>query len=111
VLDVPDNANPAARDEIFGPVVCVIGYRSVDEAVEIANDTDFGLSGYVYGRNVAQALAVAKRIRSGTVNVNASNMSGYVSSGGWRRSGLGRERGPEGLRVYQNLQVLNFAGP
>jgi len=111
VLDVPDNANPAARDEIFGPVVCVIGYRSVEEAVEIANDTEFGLSGYVYGRNVGEALAVAKRIRSGTVNVNASNMSGYVSSGGWRRSGLGRERGLEGLRIYQNLQVLNFAGP
>jgi aldehyde dehydrogenase (NAD+) len=109
VLDVPDNANPAARDEIFGPVVSVIGYDSIDHAVAMANDTEFGLSGYVNGRNVAEAVAIARRIRSGTVNVNTGAMSAYVSSGGWRRSGLGRERGPEGLRVYQNLQVINFS--
>ncbi len=109
VIDVVDNSNPACREEIFGPVVCVMGYRSIEEAIAIANDSDLGLSGYVFSKNVAQAIGVAKQIRSGTVNVNASNMSGYVSSGGWKRSGVGRERGVEGLRVYQNLQVLNFS--
>ncbi|MCK9542453.1 MAG: aldehyde dehydrogenase family protein [Novosphingobium sp.] len=110
VLDVPDNRNPAARDEIFGPIVSVIGYRDLDHAVAMANDTIFGLSGYVHGKDVRQALALARRIRSGTVNVNiGGHMSGYASSGGHRLSGLGRERGEEGLRVYQELQVLNFS--
>ncbi|MDB5444867.1 MAG: aldehyde dehydrogenase [Phenylobacterium sp.] len=110
VLDVPDNKNPAAQDEIFGPIVAVIGYRDVDHAVEMANDTIFGLSGYVFGKDVRAALAVAKRIRSGTVNVNLGGMmSGFASSGGHRQSGIGRERGEEGLRVYQEVQCLNFA--
>jgi aldehyde dehydrogenase (NAD+) len=109
VLDVPDNANPAAQQEIFGPVICVIGYNSVDEAVAMANDSDLGLSGYVFGKDVRQAMAVAQRIRSGTVNVNTALNSPYVSSGGWKRSGIARERGPEGLRIYQNLQVVNFS--
>ncbi|MDO7842133.1 aldehyde dehydrogenase family protein [Sphingomonas immobilis] len=110
ILDVPDASNPAARDEIFGPIVAVIGYRDIDHAVEIANDSIFGLSGYVYGADARAALAVAKRIRSGTVNVNIGGaMSGYASSGGHGSSGLGRERGVEGLRVYQELQCLNFA--
>lgn len=110
LLDVPDNSNPAAQDEIFGPIVAVIGYRDIDHAVEMANDTAFGLSGYVYGKDVRQALGVAQHIRSGTVNVNVGgHMSGYVSSGGHGISGLGRERGEEGLRVYQEVQCLNFA--
>ena len=55
------------------------------------------------------ATAVARRIKSGTVNVNSSLMSAYVSSGGWKNSGVGRERGPDGLRIYQNLQIMNVA--
>jgi aldehyde dehydrogenase (NAD+) len=109
ILDLPDNANPAAQHEIFGPVVGVIGYRSLDHAVEIANDTAFGLSGYVYGKDLRQAAAIAQRLRTGTVNVNSGMMSAYVSSGGWGRSGQGRERGVEGLRFYQQLQILNLA--
>ncbi|WP_242130318.1 aldehyde dehydrogenase family protein [Sphingobium sp. Sx8-8] len=109
ILDVPDNSNPAAQDEIFGPIVSVIGYRDVDHAVEMANDTIFGLSGYVWSADTRAALNVAKRIRSGTVNVNMGGaLSAYGSSGGLGLSGLGRERGVEGLRVYQDLQVLNF---
>jgi aldehyde dehydrogenase (NAD+) len=90
-------------------VVGVIGYRSLDHAVEIANDTAFGLSGYVYGKDLRQAAAIAQRLRTGTVNVNSGMMSAYVSSGGWGRSGQGRERGVEGLRFYQQLQILNLA--
>jgi aldehyde dehydrogenase (NAD+) len=110
LLEAPDNKNPAAQDEIFGPIVVVIGYRDVEHAIEMANDTIFGLSGYVYGKDVRAALEVAKRIRSGTVNVNIGGMaSGYGSSGGHGQSGLGRERGEEGLRAYQEVQVLNIA--
>ena len=109
LLDLPDNANPAAQDEIFGPVVGVIGYRSVDHAIEMANDSPFGLSGYVYGRDLRRAIGVAEQLRTGTVNVNSGLHSPYVSSGGFGLSGIGRERGEEGLRVYQQLQVLNFS--
>lgn len=104
ILDVPDNKNPAAQEEIYGPVVCVIGYRDLDHAVEIANDTIYGLSGHVYG-NTKDALAVAQRLRTGTVNVNGGLTSAYASSGGWGVSGVNRERGPEGVRVYQQTQV------
>jgi aldehyde dehydrogenase (NAD+) len=109
LLDLDDNANPAAQDEIFGPVVGVIGYNSVDHAIEMANDTRFGLSGYVYGRDLRQAVAVAGRMRTGTVNINASGLSPYTPSGGWKMSGLGRERGIEGLRMYQQAQSLNIS--
>ena len=96
VLDLPDNANPAAQDEIFGPILGVIGYDDVDDAVHIANDSIYGLSGQVYGADVAQATAVARRLRTGAVNVNTSVVSAYAPSGGYKQSGLGRERGPEG---------------
>jgi aldehyde dehydrogenase (NAD+) len=110
ILDVPDNRNPAAQDEIFGPVVGVIGYRDLDHAVEMANDSAYGLSGYVYGKNLKQAVSIAERIRTGTINVNGGNFSAYASSGGQRLSGIGRERGVEGLRIYQQLQCFNIQG-
>jgi aldehyde dehydrogenase (NAD+) len=100
-LDLPDNANPAAQDEIFGPVVGIIGYDSIDHAIEIANDSKFGLAGYVYGKDRQQALKVGMAIKSGTVNVNGGTVSAYISTGGQRMSGIGRERGVEGLRTFQ----------
>jgi aldehyde dehydrogenase (NAD+) len=110
ILDTPDNRNPAAQEEIFGPVVSVIGYRDVEHAIEMANDSPYGLSGYVFGANKAQAIEVAKRLKTGAVNVNGGLSSAYVSSGGHRMSGLGRERGEEGLRLYQNVTCINLAG-
>ncbi|CAN7555440.1 aldehyde dehydrogenase family protein [Phenylobacterium sp. LjRoot219] len=110
ILDTPDNKNPAAQEEIFGPVVSVIGYRDIDHAVEMANDSVYGLSGYVFGKDAKQAAAVAARLRTGTVNVNGGVFSAYASSGGWGASGIGRERGVEGLRVYQQIQVMNIQG-
>jgi aldehyde dehydrogenase (NAD+) len=104
VLDLPDNANPAAQEEIFGPVLAVIGYKDVDAAVQIANDSVYGLSGQVYGADVAAATAVARRIRSGAVNVNTSMFSAYAPSGGYKQSGLGRERGVEGIRAFQEVK-------
>jgi aldehyde dehydrogenase (NAD+) len=108
LLDVPDNRNPAAQDEIFGPVVCVIGYRDLDHAIQMANDSRYGLSGYVHGVDRAQALKVALRIRSGTVNVNGALTSAYASAGGHRMSGMARERGVEGLRAFQQITCLTI---
>ena len=106
VLDLPDNANPAAQDEIFGPVLAVIGYRDLDEAVAIANDSPYGLSAQVYGADVAAATNVARRLRTGAVNVNASVFSAYAPSGGYKQSGLGRERGPDGIRTFQEVKHM-----
>jgi aldehyde dehydrogenase (NAD+) len=106
VLDLPDNTNPAAQEEIFGPVLGVIGYRDLDDAVRIANDSVYGLSGQVYGADVAAATAVARRIRSGAVNVNTALFSAYAPSGGYKQSGLGRERGVEGVRAFQEVKHL-----
>ncbi len=108
ILDVPDNKNPSAQDEIFGPVVSVIGYRDVEHAIEMANDSSLGLSGYVYGKDARAALDVAKRIRTGTMNVNAFFASASSSSGGVKMSGIGRERGVEGIRAFQDVQVMNL---
>jgi aldehyde dehydrogenase (NAD+) len=109
-LDVPDNSNPAAQEEIFGPVITIIGYRDLDHAVEMANDSRYGLSGYVFGQDKKEAFRVGLGIKSGTVNVNTGMMSSYISSGGQRMSGINRERGVEGLRLYQNMSCLNLGG-
>src|SRR5262249_4377643 len=82
VLDLPDNANPAAHEEIFGPVLGILAYDDIDDAVRIANDSVYGLSAQVYGRDVAAATAVARRLRTGAVNVNAAMFSAYAPSGG-----------------------------
>ncbi len=110
VLDLPDNSNPAAQEEIFGPVVGVIGYRDLDHAVEMANDSKFGLSGWVHGVDKVASLGVGMRIRSGAVNINGAVMSSFASGGGIKMSGLGRERGTEGLREFQMLTTLNIGG-
>jgi acyl-CoA reductase-like NAD-dependent aldehyde dehydrogenase len=106
VLDLPDNSNPAAQEEIFGPVLGVIGYCDLDDAVRIANDTVYGLSGQVYSADVASATAIARRLRSGAVNVNTGMFSAYAPSGGYKQSGLGRERGVEGIRAFQEVKHM-----
>lgn len=110
ILDVPDNANPAAQDEIFGPVVAVIGYRDLDHAVEMANDSKFGLSAWVTGQDKVAAFQTGLKIRSGAVNVNGAVMSSYASGGGIKMSGIGRERGVEGLREFQMMTTFNLGG-
>ncbi len=101
-FDVPDNANPAAQDEIFGPVLSVIGYDDVDGTVRIANDSPYGLSAQVYGADVAAATAIARRIRAGAVNVNTSCSAPTrrrrlqaERPGAWR-GGRGHPRVPRG---------------
>ena len=106
VLDLPDNANPAAQQEIFGPVIGVLAYDDLDDAVLIANDSVYGLSAQVYGHDVAAATQVARRLRSGAVNVNTSLFSAYAPGGGYKESGLGRERGPDGIRAFQEVKHM-----
>lgn len=110
ILDVPDNSNPAAQEEIFGPVVTVIGYRDLDHAVAMANDSQFGLSAWVTGQDKVAALNTGLKIRSGAVNVNGAVMSSYASGGGIKMSGIGRERGIEGLREFQMITTFNIGG-
>ncbi|HVQ98671.1 MAG TPA: aldehyde dehydrogenase family protein [Mycobacterium sp.] len=108
VLDLPSNANPAAQEEIFGPIIGVLGYRDIEDAVAIANDSIYGLSGQVYGTDAAAAVAVARRLRTGAVNVNTTVFSAYAPSGGYKQSGLGRERGPDGIREFQEVKHMSI---
>jgi len=106
VLDAPDPANPANQHEFFGPVVSVCGYEDLDDAVRIANGTEFGLSGGIYTRDLTLGLATAERIRSGTVQVNGAWAAGYTPMGGVKQSGYGRERGVAGIRELQELKHI-----
>ena len=108
VLDLPSNANPAAQEEIFGPIIGVLGYGDIDEAVAIANDSIYGLSGQVYSSDAAAAVQVARRLRTGAVNVNTTVFSAYAPSGGYKQSGLGRERGPDGIREFQEVKHMSI---
>lgn len=89
-----------AQEEIFGPVVSVLAYRDEDEAVAIANDSSYGLSGSVFAVDDEHALAVARRIRTGTVELNGKPVGWHAPVGGFKCSGLGREAGPEGFDAY-----------
>lgn len=90
-----------AREEIFGPVLCLIGYDDVGDAVGIANDSPYGLSGGVWSADDARALAVAKQVRTGSIAVNGSYPPfPLVPFGGFKQSGFGRELGPEGLAAF-----------
>jgi len=103
-LDSPDN--PCAQREVFGPVLGVLGYRDLDEAVAIANHSELGLSGGIYTGDLALGLKLAERIRSGTVQVNTGLASGYTPMGGYKQSGYGRERGAAGIRAFQELKHI-----
>jgi len=98
-----------AQEEIFGPVVSVIGYDTVDEAVNIANSTRYGLHGAVYTSDPEEGFAVARRIRSGSVTVNGLIVDPKMPFGGFKESGLGREGGVEGLDPYFEVKTVYFA--
>jgi aldehyde dehydrogenase (NAD+) len=95
-----------AREEIFGPVVTLIAYRDDDDAVRIANDTVYGLSGYVSSKNIERARAVARRIRTGMVHVNGAGLDPRAPFGGYKQSGNGREFGEHGLRDFLEAKSI-----
>ena len=96
-----------AREEIFGPVLAVIAYEDEEDAIRIANDSDYGLSGSVWSASEERALAVARRIRTGTINVNGGNFyAADAPFGGYKQSGVGREMGPEGFEEYLETKTI-----
>ena len=98
-----------AREEIFGPVLCILGYDDLDQAVEIANDTEYGLAGYVSGADLDAARAVARRIRAGSVAIN-HGFDLNAPFGGYKRSGNGREWSSFGFDEYlETKATLGYA--
>jgi acyl-CoA reductase-like NAD-dependent aldehyde dehydrogenase len=110
VLCPVSNDDRAAREEIFGPVACVIPFRDEQEAIRLANDTIYGLSGSVWTRDGAKALRVARAIETGVLSIN-SNTSVRVSTpfGGFKQSGTGRELGPHALDHYTEVKNVYYA--
>ncbi|MDX6659513.1 MAG: hypothetical protein QOJ55_335 [Solirubrobacteraceae bacterium] len=110
VLSPVSNDDRAAREEIFGPVACVIPFSDEAEAVALANDTIYGLSGSVWTRDGAKALRVARAVETGVMSIN-SNTSVRVSTpfGGFKQSGVGRELGPHALEHYSEVKTVYYA--
>lgn len=101
-----DNGMTIAREEIFGPVLSILPYATVDEAVEIANDTVYGLAGYVQGNEVALAQQVATRLRAGTIFINDQPWNLEAPFGGYKQSGNGREYAEHGICEFIELKAV-----
>jgi acyl-CoA reductase-like NAD-dependent aldehyde dehydrogenase len=109
VRDLPDNAR-LVQEEQFGPVIPVLAYDDIEEVIERANDSEFGLAGTVWGKDVERAVEVAMRIRTGTVWVNKHlDLRFDVAFGGVKQSGIGREQGDDGLREFVETHVVSIA--
>jgi aldehyde dehydrogenase (NAD+) len=104
-----DNAMTIAQEEIFGPVVSVIPYRDMADALRIANDSIYGLNGAVFTNDVEQAYDVARGVRTGTFAQNEFRIDFAVPFGGFKQSGIGREGGPEGLLPYLELKSIHLS--
>ena len=97
-----------AREEIFGPVLSVLPFDDVEDAIRIANDSPYGLGGAIYATDTAKALEVAKRIRTGTININNALNIQNLPFGGFKESGIGREGGRWGLDEYTEIQSITW---
>ncbi len=98
----------AVREEAFGPVVVVLAHDDDDEAVALANDSHYGLASYVYSGDNARALRIAGRIRSGSVALNSMMLHSDAPFGGFKLSGVGRDRGVAGLEAYSEVQAISW---
>jgi aldehyde dehydrogenase (NAD+) len=106
-----ENTHTIAREEIFGPVLSVIPYDGVEEAVALANDSEFGLGGSVWTADPERGQALARRVQTGSIGINHYTLDPAAPFGGVKASGLGRELGPEGLTAYLQLQSIYEAAP
>ena len=105
-----ENHMKIAQEEIFGPVVAVIPYDDVDDAIAIANDSEYGLSGSVWSADAGHALDIARQVRTGTLSINGFILDFNCPFGGFKASGLGRELGAEGLGAYLEMKTISFPG-
>lgn len=101
-----DNGMRIAQEEIFGPVLCVIPYDGIEDAIRMANDSAYGLAGGVWSAQVAEALRVARRLQTGSVSVNGGFAGFAAPFGGFKQSGIGREFGAEGIAQYTEYQSI-----
>jgi aldehyde dehydrogenase (NAD+) len=101
-----NNSMRIAREEIFGPVLTIIPYKDEEEAIRIANDTVYGLSGYVYSGDLEHARKVARRLRTGMVHLNGASTDANAPFGGYKQSGNGREWGREGLKEFLEVKAV-----
>ena len=101
-----DNSSTIAREEIFGPVMSVLIADDEEQAIEIANDTRFGLNSAVFTSDVERAYAVARRLRAGTVGHNGYHTDFALGFGGFKQSGVGREGGEAGLHAYLESKTI-----
>ncbi len=106
-----DNGMRIAQEEIFGPVLTIIPYRDEDDAVAIANDSVYGLSGTVWSADPERAARIARRVRTGNIGVNFFTLDFAAPFGGFKESGIGREYGPEGIAAFTEIQSLHRALP
>jgi len=101
-----NNNMTIAREEIFGPVIAILGYEDEEEAIAIANDTDFGLAGYISSGDIEHATAVARRIRAGQIAINYKGGNSGTPFGGYKQSGNGREKGRWGLLEFLEVKAI-----
>jgi aldehyde dehydrogenase (NAD+) len=109
LFDDVDNSMRIAREEIFGPVTSVLGYGTDADAIAIANDSPYGLSGNVWSPDLDRANAVAQSVRTGNIGINGTFLDWAIPFGGMKDSGLGREFGVEGLRSFYDVQSVHRA--
>ncbi len=108
ILTGVNNRMTVAQEEIFGPVGVVIPYKDDDEAVRIANDSIYGLAGSIYSGSTTRALALARRVRTGTMMVNGGGINPHAPFGGFKQSGIGREMGLYGLNEYTEIKHIGI---
>ncbi|AZZ80003.1 aldehyde dehydrogenase [Gordonia alkanivorans] len=111
IIDNVRNDMTIAQEEVFGPVISIITYEDEDDAVAIANDSVYGLSGAVFTADVERGFQLAQRIRTGTVNVNTSVLDFTLPFGGYKQSGVGREGGAEGLEEFFEIKTVHLPAP
>jgi aldehyde dehydrogenase (NAD+) len=104
-----DNSSVIARQEIFGPVLCITAYDHIDDALALANDSDYGLAATVWTADEATGITLAQRLESGTVGVNCYELDVAAPFGGIKASGIGRELGPEGMQAYLEPKTVYLA--